>query len=342
MSLLGATGTGKSATTAWLVEQVQRPTLVMARTRPWPLSWPTSSANCCRTTREYFVSPTTTTTSPRPMSRRRTPISRRTPRSTRRSNGCGTTPRTRCSPGAMSSSSRRCRASTAWAPPQEYVDRMVSLKVGDRIDRDRAAAPLRDDAVRPATTSPSPRHVPGAWGHRRDHPGVRGLAVRIELFGDEVERLYTLDPLTGEVVREERRCMSSRRRTMWPAEERMERRRQRDRGRAREQPGRTRPAGQAPRGAAAADADDLRHRDDAPGRVLLGHRELQPAYRRPRGRVCAELPARLLPGGLPGRHRRVARHRAADRGDVRGRHVPQAGPSSSTVSGSPAPWTTGR
>ena len=82
--------------------------------------------------------------------------------------------------------------------------------------------------------------------------------------------------------------------------------------------------GQAARGPAAADAHHLRHRDDAPGRLLLGHRELLDAHRRPAAGHRPQLPHRLLPRGLPPRHRRVARHRPADRGDVRGRHVPQA------------------
>ncbi len=60
------------------------------RTRRSPPSWPTSSASCCRTTRSSTSSATTTTTSPRRTSRRPTPTSRRTPRSTRRSSGCGT------------------------------------------------------------------------------------------------------------------------------------------------------------------------------------------------------------------------------------------------------------
>ena len=60
--LLGATGTGKTATVAWLAERLQRPVLVMQPNK-------TLAAQ----------SPTTTTTSPRPTSRKRTPILRRTP-----------------------------------------------------------------------------------------------------------------------------------------------------------------------------------------------------------------------------------------------------------------------
>ena len=55
----------------------------------------------------------------------------------------------------------------------------------------------------------------------------------------------------------------------------------RHRGRARRPARRARAAGQAARGPAAAHEDDLRHRDDAPGRLVLRHRELLPAHRRP-------------------------------------------------------------
>ena len=88
--------------------------------------------------------------------------------------------------------------------PQEYVDRMLRLKVGDTIDRDDAAAPAGRHAVHPQRPVLHPRHVPGARRHDRDHPAVyEELAVRIEMFGDEIERLMTLHPLTGEVVSED-------------------------------------------------------------------------------------------------------------------------------------------
>ena len=115
--LLGATGTGKSATTAWLIERLQRPTLVMAPNK-------TLAAQLANELREmlphnaveYFVSRTTTTTSPRRTSRRPTPTSRRTARSTTTSSGCGTRRPRACCPGATWWWSPRCRASTALAP----------------------------------------------------------------------------------------------------------------------------------------------------------------------------------------------------------------------------------
>ena len=105
------------------------------RTRASPPSWPTSSASSSPTTRSSTSSATTTTTSPRPTSRARTPTSRRTRRSTTRSTGCATPPPRRSSPGGTSSSSRRCRASTASARPIEYAKRILHVQVGEEQDQ---------------------------------------------------------------------------------------------------------------------------------------------------------------------------------------------------------------
>ncbi len=95
--LMGATGTGKTATTAWLIEQLQRPTLIIEPNK-------TLAAQLCAEFRElmpdnavsYFVSATTTTTSPRRTSRRPTPTSRRTPTSTTMWSACATQPPRTC------------------------------------------------------------------------------------------------------------------------------------------------------------------------------------------------------------------------------------------------------
>jgi excinuclease UvrABC helicase subunit UvrB len=94
--LLGATGTGKSATTAWLIEQVQRPTLVMAPNK-------TLAAQLANEFREFFPNNAVEYFvsyydyyQPEAYVPQTTPTSRRTPRSTTRSSGCGTRPPTRC------------------------------------------------------------------------------------------------------------------------------------------------------------------------------------------------------------------------------------------------------
>ncbi len=202
--------------------------------------------------------------------------------------------------------------------PQEYVDRMLRLRCGVTIERDMLLRKLvgmqyaRNDLA----------FTRGTFRVRGDTieiiPVYEELAVRIEMFGDEIERLMTLHPLTGEVISEddELYVFPATHYVAGPGADGAGDRG--DRGGAGRAARRARARGQAARGAAAADADHLRRRDDAPGRQLLGHRELLAAHRRPRGRQPAEHPARLLPRGLPAGHRRVAQHRAADRRDVRG------------------------
>jgi hypothetical protein len=91
---------GKSATIAWTIEQVQKPTLVLRPNKSLAAQLAQEFREFFPDNRvEYFVS-TTTTTSPRRTSPRATPTSRRTRRSTTRSTGCATRPPRRCSPGA--------------------------------------------------------------------------------------------------------------------------------------------------------------------------------------------------------------------------------------------------
>ncbi|NUO33568.1 MAG: excinuclease ABC subunit UvrB, partial [Dermatophilaceae bacterium] len=87
--------------------------------------------------------------------------------------------------------------------PQEYVDRMARLKVGQEI--------VRDDLLRRFVEMQYTRNdlafTRGTFRVRGDTveiiPVYEELAIRIEFFGDEIERIYTLHPVTGEVVNEE-------------------------------------------------------------------------------------------------------------------------------------------
>lgn len=88
--------------------------------------------------------------------------------------------------------------------PQEYVDRMVSLKVGEEIDRDQLLRRFVDIQY----TRNDVAFTRGTFRVRGDtieiFPVYEELAVRIEMFGDEIEALSTLHPLTGEVISEDR------------------------------------------------------------------------------------------------------------------------------------------
>ena len=87
--------------------------------------------------------------------------------------------------------------------PQEYVDRMVRLKVGQEIERDKLLRKLVDIQY----TRNDVAFTRGSFRVRGDTieiiPQYEELAVRIEMFGDTIERLSTLHPLTGEIITED-------------------------------------------------------------------------------------------------------------------------------------------
>ncbi|GGB33823.1 UvrABC system protein B [Flexivirga endophytica] len=201
--LLGATGTGKSATTAWLIEQVQRPTLVMAPNK-------TLAAQLANEFREllpnnaveYFVSyydyyqpeayiPQTDTYIEKDSS-----INDEVERLRHSATNSLLTRRDVIVVASVS-------CIYGLGTPQEYVDRMQALKVGSQIDRDD----LLRRFVQMQYTRNDLAFTRGTFRVRGDTveiiPVYEELAIRIEFFGDEIERIYTLHPLTGEIVREE-------------------------------------------------------------------------------------------------------------------------------------------
>ncbi|MER7580399.1 excinuclease ABC subunit UvrB [Kitasatospora sp. NPDC097691] len=198
--LLGATGTGKSATTAWMIEKLQRPTLVMAPNK-------TLAAQLANEFREllpnnaveYFVSyydyyqpeayvPQTDTYIEKDSS-----INEEVERLRHSATNSLLTRRDVIVVASVS-------CIYGLGTPQEYVDRMVPLKVGQEIDR--------DDLLRRFVDIQYARNdvafTRGTFRVRGDtieiFPVYEELAVRIEMFGDEIEALYTLHPLTGEII----------------------------------------------------------------------------------------------------------------------------------------------
>jgi excinuclease ABC subunit B len=201
--LLGATGTGKSATTAWLVEQVQRPTLVLAPNK-------TLAAQLANEFREllphnaveYFVSyydyyqpeayiPQTDTYIEKDSS-----INEEVERLRHSATSSLLTRRDVVVVASVS-------CIYGLGTPQEYVDRMARLKVGLEIERDD----LLRRFVGMQYTRNDLAFTRGTFRVRGDTveiiPVYEELAVRIEFFGDEIDRLYTLHPLTGEIINEE-------------------------------------------------------------------------------------------------------------------------------------------
>jgi excinuclease ABC subunit B len=199
--LLGATGTGKSATTAWLVEQVQRPTLVLAHNK-------TLAAQLANEFRElmpnnaveYFVSyydyyqpeayvPQTDTFIEKDSS-----INAEVERLRH-----STTNSLLSRRDVIVVSTVSCIYGLGAA--EEYLGAMVALQVGDRVGRDR----LIRNFVNMQYQRNDVDFSRGKFRVRGDTieiiPVYEEHAIRVELFGDEIEAIYALHPLTGEVLK---------------------------------------------------------------------------------------------------------------------------------------------
>ncbi|KQU68549.1 excinuclease ABC subunit B [Phycicoccus sp. Root563] len=201
--LLGATGTGKSATTAWLIEEVQRPTLVMAPNK-------TLAAQLANEFREllpnnaveYFVSyydyyqPEAYIAQTDTYIEKDSSINEEVERLRHSATNSLLTRRDVIVVASVS-------CIYGLGTPQEYVDRMARLKVGMEVDRDE----LLRRFVQMQYTRNDLAFTRGTFRVRGDTveiiPVYEELAVRIEFFGDEVERIYTLHPVSGEIMREE-------------------------------------------------------------------------------------------------------------------------------------------
>ena len=198
--LLGATGTGKTATVAWVAEQLQRPILVMQPNKTLAAQF----ANELRmlfpdNAVEYFVSyydyyqpeayvPQTDTYIEKDSS-----INEEVERLRHSATNSLLTRR-----DVIVVSTVSCIYGLG--TPQEYVDRMLRLKVGEERDRDSVLRRL----VEIQYTRNDLAFTRGTFRVRGDtleiFPVYEEHAVRVEFFGDEIERLMTLHPVTGEVI----------------------------------------------------------------------------------------------------------------------------------------------
>ena len=201
--LLGATGTGKSATTAWLVERLQRPTLVLAPNK-------TLAAQLANEFREllpnnaveYFVSyydyyqpeayvPQTDTFIEKDSS-----VNDEVERLRHSATNALLTRRDVIVVATVS-------CIYGLGTPQEYIDRMIHIKVGDEIERNALLRKFVDVQYKRNDIA----FERGTFRVRGDTieiiPMYEELAIRIEMFGDEIEKIMTLHPLTGEILRDE-------------------------------------------------------------------------------------------------------------------------------------------
>ena len=201
--LLGATGTGKTATVAWLAEKLQRPVLVMLPNKTLAAQFANELREMLpHNAVEYFVSyydyyqpeayvPQTDTYIEKDSS-----INDEVDRLRHSATNSLLTRRDTIVVASVS-------CIYGLGTPQEYVDRMLKVRIGDTVERDGLLRKLvgmhyaRNDLA----------FTRGTFRVRGDTieviPQYEELAVRIEMFGDEIERLMTLHPLTGEVVSED-------------------------------------------------------------------------------------------------------------------------------------------
>ncbi|WP_344158708.1 excinuclease ABC subunit UvrB [Kribbella yunnanensis] len=201
--LLGATGTGKTATVAWLAEKIQRPMLILQPNKTLAAQFATELRHFFpENAVEYFVSYYDYYQPEAYVPQTDTYIEK---------------------DSSINEEVERLRHSATWSlltrrdvvvvatvsciyglgSADEYLNRMIHVKVGAEMDRDGLL-----------------RKLVGVQYARNDLAGTRGtfrvrgdtlevfpvyqeLAVRVEFFGDEIERLMTLHPLTGEVLSEE-------------------------------------------------------------------------------------------------------------------------------------------
>src|SRR5215210_2617300 len=198
-TLLGATGTGKTATMAWIVEQVQKPTLLIAHNK-------TLAAQLCNELREffpdnaveYFVSYYDYYQPEAYVPQADLYIEKDSSRN-------DDIDRLRHSATAALLSRRdviivaSVSCIYGLGSPEEYEKRVVFLTVGEETDRDVMLRKLIDiQYVRNDTLLGRGRfRVKGDVVEIQ--PAYSETAYRVSMFGDEVEQITHFDPLTGEV-----------------------------------------------------------------------------------------------------------------------------------------------
>ena len=198
--LLGATGTGKSATTAWLIEKLQRPTLVLAPNK-------TLAAQLANEFRElmpnnaveYFVSyydyyqPEAYIPQSDTFIEKDSSVNEEVERLRHSATNSLLTRRDVIVVASVS-------CIYGLGTPQEYIERMIRLRVGETINRDKLLRSLveiqynRNDIAFTRGTFRVRGDTVEVYPVYEEHP------IRIEMFGDDIDRLMSLHPITGEIL----------------------------------------------------------------------------------------------------------------------------------------------
>ncbi len=198
--LLGATGTGKTATTAWLAEQVQRPMLVLLPNKTLAAQFANELRELLPNNAvEYFVSYYDYYQPEAYIAQSDTYIEK---------------------DSSINEEVERLRHSATWSlltrrdvivvatvsciyglgSAQEYLNRMIGFRVGAELPRRQ----LLNTLIEAQYTRNDMAPTRGTFRVKGDtveiFPVYQEMAVRIEFFGDEIERLMTLHPITGEVL----------------------------------------------------------------------------------------------------------------------------------------------
>jgi excinuclease ABC subunit B len=201
-TLLGITGSGKSATVAWTIEKVQRPTLVLAPNKSLAAQLANEFREFFPDNRvEYFVSyydyyqPEAYMASSDTYIEKDSTVNDEIDRLRHSATAALLTRRDVIVVASVS-------AIYGLGPPDEYLRKMLYLRTGEEHDQRGMLRQLVDMQYERNDMN----LVRGKFRVRGDtlevHPAYEEHAVRIELFGDEIDRITQVDTLTGERLAE--------------------------------------------------------------------------------------------------------------------------------------------
>ena len=201
-TLLGITGSGKSATIAWTIEKLQRPTLVMAPNKSLAAQLANEFREFFPENRvEYFVSyydyyqPEAYMPASDTYIEKDSSVNDEIERLRHAATSALLTRRDTIVVASVS-------CIYGLGSPEEYADQMLVLRQGETHDQRAILGRLVDMQYERNDMN----LIRGKFRVRGDtieiHPAYDETAIRIELFGDEVERIVVVDPITGEKVTE--------------------------------------------------------------------------------------------------------------------------------------------
>ena len=201
-TLLGITGSGKSATIAWTIEKLQRPTLVMAPNKSLAAQLANEFREFFPENRvEYFVSyydyyqPEAYMPASDTYIEKDSSVNDEIERLRHAATSALLTRRDTIVVASVS-------CIYGLGSPEEYADQMLVIRQGETHEQRAILGRLVDMQYERNDMN----LIRGKFRVRGDtieiHPAYDETAIRIELFGDDIERIIVVDPLTGEKITE--------------------------------------------------------------------------------------------------------------------------------------------